>query len=224
MNEQVDPKELVSGDEQFQDQICDKCGALIVMDMETGEPLCNCISEAEMAAQVAAAREAQKNAAPAQPQSPAPRPQPKNVPPVEAAPPAAEGDNPADVAPQQEMPVFSAKDALRAIPGAPAQEQIDAWKQEFGAVYTFPFDTKEIYIWRPMRRREWQMLQSNEALVKEEAKFQEQVVMRSVLWPKIGPVELNLSRAGLIQTLFSVIMQGSYFLHPDFAITLVEEL
>ena len=224
MDEKVNPKDLVAGDEQLQDQICKDCGALIVMDMETGEPLCNCTAQAEMAAQVAAARKAQKDAAPAEQ---APRPQPKNIPPVDSAPVAEapiEEPDPASAAQEQEMPVFSAKDALRAIPGAPSQEQIEAWKQEWGSVYTFPFDSKEIYIWRPMRRREWQMLQSNEALIKEEAKFQEQVVMRSVLWPKIGPVELNLSRAGMIQTLFSVIMQGSYFLHPDFAITLVEEL
>lgn len=219
----VDPKELVAEDKKLQDQICKDCGALIVMDMETGLPLCNCEAEAERVAQIAAAREAQKQAAPAgaaAAAAPVQRPVPKDVPPVEVAP----TNDAADVAPQQEMPVFSARDALRAIPGSPTQEQIDAWKMEFGAVYTFPFDTREIYIWRPMRRREWQMLQGNEALVKEEAKFQEQVVMRAVLYPAIGPVELNISRAGLVQTLFSVIMQGSYFLHPDFAITLVEEL
>jgi hypothetical protein len=225
MNEQVDPNELVASDEKFQDQICDKCNALIVMDMETGKPMCNCMTDEEVAARVAKARQAQAELAQVQASAPPQAAQAREAPPVLPAenPPQAQGDA-GDAAPQQEMPVFSAKDALRAIPGAPTPEQIEAWKQEFGSVYTFPFDTKEIYIWRPMRRREWQMLQSNEALVKEEAKFQEQVVMRAILWPKIGPVELNLSRAGLVQTLFSVIMQGSYFLHPDFAITLVEEL
>jgi hypothetical protein len=124
----------------------------------------------------------------------------------------------------QGPPVFSAREALQRLPNAPSEAQIEAWKGQFGAVYTFPFDPKEIYLWRPLRRREWQMLQSNEALVQDEAKFQEQVVLKAILWPNLGPVELNLTRAGLVQTLFSVIMQGSYFLHPDFALTLVEEL
>ncbi len=222
--EKVDPKKLVAGDDKFEDQICKDCNTLIVADMETGEKLCNCSLEADRAAQIAAAvREQRQAVREAQPAQPAPMPVPKNIPPVEmpAEVPQQEAE---DVAPQEEMPVFSAKDSLRTIPGAPSQEQIDAWKQEFGPIYTFPFDTKEVYIWRPMRRREWQQLQSNEALVKDEAKFQEHVVVRSVLWPAFGPVELNMSRAGLVQTLFSVIMQGSYFLHPDFAITLVEEL
>jgi hypothetical protein len=215
----VDPKEFIDENEELQDQICSECNTLIVKDLETGERLCNCNAKAEEAAQLAAAMKERRQTAPAQP---AARPVPENTAPLPEQPVIEE--DPADAVPQEEMPVFSAKDALRAIPGAPEQEQINAWKQEWGKIYTFPFDSTEIYIWRPMRRREWQMLQANEALVKEEAKFQEQVVMRSVLYPQIGPVELNLSRAGLVQTLFSVIMQGSYFLHPDFAITLVEEL
>jgi hypothetical protein len=222
MEKQVDPNELVADDKKFQDQVCKKCNALVVKDMETGEVFCNCTVQADMAAQVARARsQAQQDAAA---RSAPPKPQPKSIP--QASPPVAptaEGA-PEDVAPQQEMPMFSAKDALRAIPGAPSEEQIQAWKNEFGKIYTFPFDTTEIYIWRPVFYREWQMFKSEEALVKEEAKFQEQVVARVVLWPKIGPVELNISRAGLVPTLFNVIMQGSYFLHPDFAITLVEEL
>jgi hypothetical protein len=221
MNKQVNPEELVAGDEQHADHICEKCGALIVLDTVTGEPLCNCSAQAELAAKIAQARKAQKQA---QTQSP----RPENEPATPASAPSTEEplavQDPEEVASEEPMPVFNAKDALMAIPGAPSQEQIDAWKQEWGQIYTFPFDLREIYVWRPIRRREWQMLQSNEALVKEEAKFQEQIVMRCVLWPKIGPVELNLSRAGLVQTLFGVIMQGSYFLHPDFAISLVQEI
>jgi hypothetical protein len=219
MNEKVNPEEFVTDNEQLEDQICEGCGTLVVRDLETGERICNCAAKAEEVALIAKAREQQKQA---QAVAPQPRPVPQNVAPVETSAPVVVPETPA--APEGEMPVFNSRDALRAIPGAPSQEQIDVWKQEFGAIYTFPFDTKEIYIWRPMRRREWQMLQSNEALVKEENKFQEQVVVRAILWPKMGPVELNLSRAGLVQTMFSVIMQGSYFLHPDFAISLVEEL
>jgi len=215
MNEKVDPNEFVADNEQLEDQICEGCGTLVVKDLQTGERICNCAAKEEEAALIAQARERQKLA-----QAPKPKPMPNKVAPSEVP---TEAPADPEVA-EQEMPVFNSRDALKAIPGAPGQDQIDAWKQEFGSIYTFPFDTKEIYIWRPMRRREWQMLQANEALVKEEAKFQEQVVVRSILWPKMGPVELNMSRAGLVSTMFSVIMQGSYFLHPDFAISLVEEL
>ena len=218
----TNPEELVADSKQLQDQICNKCGALIVRDLETGEMLCNCQSKEEEAAQIAAAMQERKERTPVQSVA---RPVPQNVASIAAEPaPASSGENPADAAPQGKMPVFSAKIALQTLPGAPSQEQIDAWKAERGKIYSFPFDTDEIYIWRPMLYREWEMLKTNEALVQDETKFQEQVVMRAVLWPKIGPVELNMSRAGMVQTLFSVIMQGSYFLHPDFAVNLVEEL
>lgn len=125
---------------------------------------------------------------------------------------------------QEPEPEVSIRDLLRALPGAPSDAQIDAWKAQCKAVYIFPFDNKEMYIWRPLIYREWQMLKAQEALVKDETKFQEHVVMRAVLWPKIDPIVVNSSRAGLIQTLFSVIMQGSYFIDPGLAVQLVSEL
>jgi len=216
MVDKIDPEKEVAGDERFKDQICPKCGALIIMDMETGEPMCNCNAMAEAAAKVAAAREAQKRVAVSKP---APVSQP--APPVDQF----QGD-PAEVAPQAEEQVGppDLKVALKAIPGSPSADQIEAWKQNFGSVYAFGFGTNEIYVWRPMNRREWQKLISNEALAQDEAKFQEQVVARAVLWPKIGPVELNASRAGMVQTLFGVIMYGSYFFAPEFAIQMTQEL
>ena len=216
MDEKVDPKDLVASDADVQDQICQKCGALVIEqfnpETKTTDKICNCGSEAEMAAKIAAAREVRNVQG---------KPAEAVVEPIPAQEPAPSA---ADVAPQDSAPMFNVKDALMSLPGAPSQEQIDAWKRDFGSIYMFPFDTREIYVWRPIRRREWEMLQTNEKLVQQENKFQEQIVMRTVLWPKIGPVELNMSRAGLVQTLFSVIMQGSYFLHPDFAVTLVQEL
>lgn len=215
----VDPKKLVADNDELQDQICNKCGALIVRDYETNEPHCNCQSKEEEAAQIAAALQERKEKTSAQP---APRPVPENVAPIAEEP--VDEPDPAEVAPQGEMPRFSAKIALQTLKGAPSPEQIDSFKQQWGKIYTLPFDVDEIYIWRYMNYREWQILQTNEGLVKDETKFQEQVVMRAVLWPKIGPVELNTCRAGLIQTLFGVIMRGSYFLNPDDAVMLVEEL
>ena len=136
----------------------------------------------------------------------------------------ADAQGPEEVQPDPAIPHFSAKDALRDIPGAPSEAQIEAWKADHGSVYAFPFDTKEIYVWRAIRRREYQVLKTNKALLEDEEKFQEHIVLRSVLWPVLDSVSLNLTRAGLVQTLYGVIMQGSYFLHPDFAVQLIEEL
>ena len=64
----------------------------------------------------------------------------------------------------------------------------------------------------------------SDGLANDEAKFQEHVVLKAILWPQLDPVQLSLVRAGLIPTLFGVIMHGSYFFSPDFALSLVREL
>jgi hypothetical protein len=124
----------------------------------------------------------------------------------------------------EQQKVFSAKEALKLIPGAPVQAQIDAWKSQFGAVYSLPFSDREIFLWRPLNRFEWQQFVKNEALVKDEQKFQEQIVTRAVLYPKLDAMGINQTRAGTIQTLYQIIMQGSYFISAELAINMVEEM
>jgi len=185
MSEKVDVSQLVADGDAMRNnnEVCPKCGALIVMTPDG--PVCNCPSAGEAAE------------------------------PVSAAESGAPGEEQVDML-----------SLLAQIPGAPSQQQINAWKQQFGKVYVFPVDMKEMYIWRPLRRREWQAIQAagSDGLANDEAKFQEHVVLKAILWPQLDPVQLSLVRAGLIPTLFGVIMHGSYFFSPDFALSLVREL
>ncbi len=126
-----------------------------------------------------------------------------------------------EVQPEQGPARFTIDD-IKQVPGAPSQQQIDAWKAQFGTVYVLPFSQKEAYVWRYLTRAEWMGLMSNKELASNEVMLQEQIVNRALLWPKFGPLELAGTRAGLISTLFGVVMQGSYFLPPEVAIALVE--
>jgi hypothetical protein len=117
-----------------------------------------------------------------------------------------------------------AKEVLAGLNGAPPAKQIEDWKAQYGKVYTLHLDREEIYVWRYLNRAEWQALKTNEELVRNEDKFQEYVVQRACLWPRLDAISLASSRAGLVNTLFSVILQGSYFMSPEVALTLVEEL
>lgn len=125
---------------------------------------------------------------------------------------------------EPEQQLFPGKALLQNLPGAPNEKTLDVWRQEFGRIYMMAFDTTDLYIWRPLRFAEYRSLQANKALMENEMKFQEQIVVRCVLWPRLGPEELSMSRAGLISTLFNVIMQGSYFIAPEIALQLVTEL
>ncbi len=103
----------------------------------------------------------------------------------------------------------------------PSDEQIEAWKEQFGECYLMSFDPRESYVWRPVTRIEYKtILQS----AKDDAHFMEMVVQRCVLWPEIDVAQLTGGKAGTIPTLHSVIMEGSNFLDPDQAVMLVRRL
>ena len=126
--------------------------------------------------------------------------------------------------PVLEPPVKSVRDLLKNIPGAPDEAQIEAWKRQHGAVYSVPFDAKEVYLFRYVNRKEWQGLITNEQLVQNEDLFQETIVQHALLWPTLNALSVAGSRGGLIPTLFQAITNASYFLPPEFAVQLIQEL
>ena len=75
-----------------------------------------------------------------------------------------------------------------------------------------------------MIHQEFQMLMSNQELAAKEQVLQRTIVKKALLWPRLSPEGEASSRAGLFSTLYGVIMQGSWFLPPELAIALVEEL
>ena len=123
-----------------------------------------------------------------------------------------------------QMPVRTVRDLLADIPGAPDENQIEAWKRQHGAVYSLPFDAKDIYLFRYVNRKEWQGLITNEQLVQNEDLFQETIVQHALLWPTMDALGVAGSRSGLIPTLFQAITNASYFLPPEFAVQLIQEL
>lgn len=121
-------------------------------------------------------------------------------------------------------PAMSVRDLLKNITGAPDENQIEAWKRQFKAVYSLPFDAKDIYLFRFINRKEWQGLITNEQLMQNEDLFQETVVQHALLWPTMDAIGVAGSRSGLIPTLFQAITNASYFLPPEFAVQLIQEL
>jgi len=131
---------------------------------------------------------------------------------------------PAPVATSPLSPPSTTKEMLQRLPGAPSNSQIENWKATYGKAYVLPLDRDEVYVWRYLNYQEFKKLRSNKVIAESEEKFQEHIVMTAVLWPTIGPVELATSRAGLIPTLFGVIMKGSFFLDTEIALGLIDEL
>jgi len=133
------------------------------------------------------------------------------------------GEETADVLTEEQEPAVDVKAMLAGLPSGPQAEQIDAWKAQHGEVYILPLDVTEMYVWRPLRHLEYKTMLKGD-MAKDDESFREAVVLRSLLWPQLTPNQVAATRAGLMDTLFQVIMQGSYFLNPDLALQLVQKL
>jgi len=120
---------------------------------------------------------------------------------------------------------LSVREALVEL-GGPDANQIELWKSEHGqgSVHALPISPKKIFVFRSMKYREWVNLTSEEQFANDQRRLAEHTISRAVLWPKMGPTETNMSEAGLIDTLFNVIMFYSDFVPPEMAIGMVEEL
>lgn len=101
----------------------------------------------------------------------------------------------------------------------PGAETIERWKVEHGEVYVFAFDETEMYIWRPLKRLEYKHLKAQ--IKNDNDIFMEAVVQKCVLWPHLPPEFSAICKAGTINTLYEVIMQGSNFIDPQLAANLL---
>lgn len=103
----------------------------------------------------------------------------------------------------------------------PNEAQVEEWKGMYGEVFLLALDEEEMYIWRPLARHEYKQLMQ---AIQNEALFMEQVVQKCVIWPNLTPEWMMGGKAGTVSTLHGVIMEGSNFLPPEVAMTLVRKL
>lgn len=134
-----------------------------------------------------------------------------------------QNDTPQEAVPD-EMPAPDVYSILREMPGAPNQEQIDRWKTQT-EVFTSILSEADIYIWRPVNWHEYKQLQKTSAEHPENPSYyDEQLVYKCVLWPKLAPEHLPSLKGGTIPTLSQQIMGGSNFIPPAVAMEFVVKL
>jgi hypothetical protein len=108
---------------------------------------------------------------------------------------------------------------LAEVPGSPDPTTIESWKKKHGEIFCSGFTDSELFIWRPVTRREYLNLQKSQT---EDFDFQEALVKVCVLW---GSDMVSLDRkAGSINTLAEQILQNSNFMPPQIASNLVIKL
>lgn len=150
-----------------------------------------------------------------------------------------EADEPeAEEAPEveKEEEILDPLDAMaKQFPDAPPRRMIEGWKELYGDVYAFVPDANSVYLLRPLRRIEHKNIakeirafsegataREDPALVEE--MMHEKVVMLCLLYPAASPNFLSMSKAGLMPTLFNLVMEHSKFLSQQKALEVCYKL
>ena len=116
-------------------------------------------------------------------------------------------------------------EALAKIPGAPTLQALEAAKHTHGSIQVVALSEQDIFVFTHLRRSQFKKIQEivNKAAATEafadsaEDQLKEKVISRCVLWPKgVGSPEfIYNSRAGVMDTLYNLIMMHSYFMTPQ---------
>lgn len=106
------------------------------------------------------------------------------------------------------------------FPGGPTYNDIEQWKSQYGEdVYLTEFDEKNIFVWRPIRRKEYKDIQkipNADQWYKEE-----RICDKVVLFPKnYGHMHMSNGKAGIPTLLADMILEKSGFVARNGAMRL----
>lgn len=123
---------------------------------------------------------------------------------------------------------------LSNLENAPSEEIIDAWKEKYGksGVHVMAFGEDDVYIYHHLTRGEWKKIKEIMNRLKEkssdaeeiEEKLKEKVVLYCVLFPKTNEEWLDNCKAGVLDSLYQMILLNSGFLTPQQAMLLTTQL
>lgn len=140
------------------------------------------------------------------------------------------------VEPQQRNPEAVMRDQILTIlqrdPNAPSEMQISAWKDQYGTsgVHVMAFSDNEVYVYHHITRKQWkaikdimQKLEGKEAEEVEE-RLKEKVFASCVLYPKLSNDWMDNCKAGVVDSLYQMILLNSGFITTQQAMMLTTQL
>ena len=115
----------------------------------------------------------------------------------------------------------------------PSSEKIESWKATYGknGIHVMAFGGGDVYIYHHLTRGEWKKIKEVMNRMKDsenadevEEKLKEKVVLYCVLWPSIDEHWLDYCKAGILDSLYQMILLNSGFLTPQQAMLLTTQL
>lgn len=107
-------------------------------------------------------------------------------------------------------------------PNAPSTLTIDDWKVKYGDVFISAFSDDELFLFRPLNRKEYLDLQKramSQEITPEDHELE--TVTTCMLWTSVKDITL---KAGNVPTLLEQILQNSNFVPPQLASQFVGKL
>lgn len=142
---------------------------------------------------------------------------------------AADEAGPAEAKKEKEAPKDPLEEIPEKFPGAPKTETLRGWKEVYKGLYAFVADKDSIYLFRSLKRLEHKAIMHDIRAVAEsergradpqfvEDQHHERVVNLCLLHPPVKPQFFTESEAGLIPTLFNLMMENSKFISAEKAL------
>jgi len=108
----------------------------------------------------------------------------------------------------EEDPAFAEQEIF---PGGPTHNDLEGWKAMYGGeVYLTEFDDEDIYVWRPIKRKEYKDI----AKIQNADQFyrEERICEKAVLFPaKYSFMNMSAGKAGIPTLLHELILEKSGF-------------
>ena len=121
---------------------------------------------------------------------------------------------------------------LQDFPNAPTVEKINEWKVTYGEVFCSGFSELELFVWKPLSRRDYlslqieitQRAQAQQLEDPPEIELERRIVETCILWGSELALKALELRAGTVPTLHEQIMLNSNFMNSAMAAALVVKL
>lgn len=122
----------------------------------------------------------------------------------------------------EELETFKEDDELmthegeeETFPGGPTYNQLADWKSRYnGEIYMSDFDD-DVFIWRPLRRKEYRDINRVEGQA-DEFYVEESICRLCVIWPEnYSSQAMVFGKAGIPSTLSNLILERSGFVRPQ---------
>ena len=105
---------------------------------------------------------------------------------------------------------------------APKDYELEEWKDMYGNFYISSIDDDEsYYIWRTLKRIEYKNLIKS-GMANDQLRYEEAVIVRCCLWPKMNLEVLAKENAGNVETLAKQILFKSGFVPDQLALSMIK--